>query len=393
MAKPALHFAKRAILVGSGPLADQLLSHMALPKNRDYQIIGVVPLQLEAISNHHFPVIGEIAELHQVVERERPELIITVNEHDKRGLIDRQLLEAALLHDIKIEHAEDVYERITGKLPIESYRAEDVLYSTDFQPSRITRFAARVYSVVAAAIAAVLLSPVILITAILIKLDDKGPVLFVQERLGFAGKRFKLLKFRTMVPAADIDSQWEKDNRKRITRIGRWLRRYRLDELPQFLNVIKGDMNLVGPRPHPASNFALFVLASRNAASSAAEIPYYSMRSRVLPGITGWAQVRYSYANNLEEELEKLRFDLYYIKHYSLWLDLRILAETVVIVLSGSGYTSREQIRPRPGAKGDLASQVGGRARQGIDAEVGESDERYSPRSNVENNARANQRA
>jgi lipopolysaccharide/colanic/teichoic acid biosynthesis glycosyltransferase len=140
-----------------------------------------------------------------------------------------------------------------------------------------------------------------------------------------------------MHTATGSTSEWAKDNGERITRVGRWLRKFRLDELPQFVNILRGDMNLVGPRPHPASNFELLVLVSRNAPACGEAIPYYTVRSMVRPGITGWAQVRYRYANDLEEEIEKLRYDLYYIKHLSVWLDLRILFDTVKIVLLGRG--------------------------------------------------------
>jgi lipopolysaccharide/colanic/teichoic acid biosynthesis glycosyltransferase len=130
-----------------------------------------------------------------------------------------------------------------------------------------------------------------------------------------------------MTPRTDTTSEWVHDNEHRITRVGRWLRRFRLDELPQFINILRGDMNLVGPRPHPVSNLALFTK----------RIPYYALRARVRPGVTGWAQVRYGYANNVEEEIEKMRYDLYYIEHASPWLDLRILVDTVKIVLFGRG--------------------------------------------------------
>jgi lipopolysaccharide/colanic/teichoic acid biosynthesis glycosyltransferase len=155
--------------------------------------------------------------------------------------------------------------------------------------------------------------------------DSKGPVVFVQRRVGAAGRHFNLIKFRTMRPVDRETSLWERDNAHRITRVGRWLRRGRLDELPQFVNVLRGDMNLVGPRPHPVANFELFV----------DNIPYYPLRSLVTPGVTGWAQVRYGYANTLEEETEKMRYDLYYIKHMSIWLDLRILVDTITMTLPG----------------------------------------------------------
>ena len=170
-----------------------------------------------------------------------------------------------------------------------------------------------------------LAAPLLLIICAAIKLESRGPVLFVQERIGLFGRRFPLLKFRTMVPDPRPSSEWARDNATRITRVGKWLRKFRLDELPQFINILRGDMALIGPRPHPASNYGLF----------ADRIPHYALRCRVRPGVTGWAQVRYGYANNLEEETEKMRFDLYYIKHLSFYLDLRILVDTVKIVLFG----------------------------------------------------------
>src|SRR6185503_5723178 len=186
-----------------------------------------------------------------------------------------------------------------------------------------------------ALIGVVTLSPVIAVIAIAIRLDSTGPVLFVQERVGRGGRRFLLLKFRTMYVTDAVHSEWARDNADRITRVGLWLRRFRLDELPQFVNVLRGDMDLVGPRPHPFSNFSLFVTVLRNSPECGEQIPFYSIRSMARPGITGWAQVRYRYANNLEEEIEKMRYDLYYVKHRSFLLDLRILADTVKTVLGG----------------------------------------------------------
>src|SRR5207247_9990291 len=168
--------------------------------------------------------------------------------------------------------------------------------------------------------------------ALLIWLDSRGPTLFGQERGGLEGRRFKLLKFRTMHPARRATSEWARDNDERMTRAGRWLRKSRLDELPQFVNILRGDINLIGPRPHPVTNFDLFTRT----------VPYYWLRTLVRPGITGWAQVRYGYANNLEEEAEKSRYDLYYIKHRSFLLDVRILLDTARVVLLGRGAESAE---------------------------------------------------
>jgi len=167
-------------------------------------------------------------------------------------------------------------------------------------------------------------------------------VLFVQARAGKDGRAFRLIKFRTMRPSEDPVSEWAQDNEDRITRVGRLLRRFRLDELPQLVNILRGEMNLVGPRPHPSCNQEVFEQS----------IAYYALRSTVRPGVTGWAQVCYGYANNIEEETEKMRYDLYYIKNRTLRLDTRILLETVRIVLLGHGS---HKARYRAPARADAA--------------------------------------
>jgi lipopolysaccharide/colanic/teichoic acid biosynthesis glycosyltransferase len=165
-----------------------------------------------------------------------------------------------------------------------------------------------------------------------------------------------------MQPAASASSEWARDNTRRLTRVGAWLRRFRLDELPQLVNILRGDMNLVGPRPHPVSNHSLLVLAMRNTPQCGEPIPYYALRSLVRPGITGWAQVRYRYANDLVEEMEKIKYDLYYVKHMSLRLDLQILLETVKIVLRGResahvlpSRAAAPPAAPRPALTGVMA--------------------------------------
>jgi len=194
----------------------------------------------------------------------------------------------------------------------------------------------RTLSLLAAIAGLIVLSPVMAAIALAIKLDSRGPVFFVQERAGLYRMPFDLIKFRTMHPVEGHHSEWERDNSSRITRCGRWLRRFRLDELPQLINMLRGDMNLVGPRPHPTTNLELLVLTARNLSEVSGDaIPYYSLRCSVRPGITGWAQVRYRYANSLEQEVEKIRYDFYYLKHLSVWLDIRILVETIRIIISG----------------------------------------------------------
>lgn len=338
----------KTLILGAGPFIRDLLAEIKRQPGCRYRITGVVAWEdPEEASGCGYPVLGTVDQLHRIIQQHEPKVIIVAPLVDRARATDRQLLEARVLHNVRIEHAQAVYEQVAGKLPLETFAPEDIIYSNDFQPSRTALIATRLLSLGFAAAGLILLAPLMLLIGLLIRIDSAGPALFSQERTGLAGRPFKLLKFRTMAPSEDQQSEWEEDNVDRITRVGRWLRKCRLDELPQFLNILSGDMNIVGPRPHPSSNFELFVLAARNTPESGEQIPYYSMRYSVRPGITGWAQVRYRYANNLNEEMEKLRFDLYYLKHYSLWLDLRILVETVTMIFARSQQV-QDQTTDRP---------------------------------------------
>jgi lipopolysaccharide/colanic/teichoic acid biosynthesis glycosyltransferase len=243
----------------------------------------------------------------------------------RRGKMPVQSLLDLRVQGIAVDDGHELYERLTGKLAIEALVPSALIFSPDSRANRLSRALGRGVSLVAAIVGLALAAPLIGLIALLVILDSGHPAFFLHERLGLGGRRFNLVKFRTMRRASRSCSEWERDNLERITFVGRWLRRFRLDELPQFWNVLKGDMNLIGPRPHPVRNLRLFD----------ERIPYYRLRLAVRPGITGWAQVRYGYANNLEEEIEKMRYDLYYIKNQSMRLDLGILFQTVKIVLRG----------------------------------------------------------
>jgi exopolysaccharide biosynthesis polyprenyl glycosylphosphotransferase len=192
----------------------------------------------------------------------------------------------------------------------------------------LTMWTKRVGEFALSLIGLILLSPMILLISLLVKIDSRGPVLYKQERVGERGKIFKLLKFRSMVENAEANGPvWAEKNDDRITRIGRWIRKWRLDEIPQMFNVLKGDMSFVGPRPERA----YFVEKLRE------EIPFYDQRFSMKPGITGLAQVKYQYGSSKDDALEKLRYDLYYIKNLSLLFDLLIIFETIKVVLFGKG--------------------------------------------------------
>lgn len=318
-----LQYKKRILVIGQRSVARKFLEEIERFPERGYSIVGIVEEKRTA-DNHQLPflVLGTIDELQAIVAAVKPDLIV-VALSDRRGRMPVAELLEIQTNGILVEDVADAYERITGKLPIELITAGQLIASQQLRKSQFLKSAQRAVSFTAAVLLLIIFAPVLAIIAIAIKLDSGGSILFQQTRLGKGCRPFQLTKFRTMKPVEQPRSEWVRDNSERITRVGKWLRRLRLDELPQLVNVIRGDMNLVGPRPHPVGNLQLFKEA----------IPYYTVRGSIRPGITGWAQVRYHYANNLEEETEKMRYDLYYIKHMSLLLDARIVMKTFGVFL------------------------------------------------------------
>ena len=326
----------RLLILGAGPMAARLIEEIESCEDGGYVVVGVVDNERpEPGSGCHARWLGTCAELSDIVSRVHPTRIVVAVEN-RRDRLPLQSLLQSRASGIDVEDAIELYERLTGKMAIEALRPSTLILSKGFRNHGAAETTARVVSVVLSIVALVLVAPLLAAIALLVKIDSRGPVLFVQPRAGRHGVPFGLLKFRTMHPCDDRPSEWVADNAYRITRVGKWLRRFRLDELPQFVNVLRGEMNLIGPRPHPVSNHATFM----------EHIAYYGLRSTVRPGLTGWAQVKYGYANNLEEETEKMRYDLFYIKNRSLWLDLRILFESVAIVLLGHGCSEVRQPAP-----------------------------------------------
>ena len=321
------HFVERVLILGTRPLARKLAQGIEARPDAGYAIVGVVDDGAGSEGTFAgYPLYGPLARLAKIIDDVRPGRII-VTMAERRGRLPVDELLQGRVGGILVEDGVETYERLTGKVAVEALTPSNLIFSKDFRKSQVDLAVARAVSLVTAVIGFIAFAPLFGLIALAIKLDSRGPIFFVQQRAGRYGRRFALVKFRTMLPAGAEMSEWVRDNSNRITRVGRWLRRFRLDELPQFVNMLRGDMNLVGPRPHPVSNYQLFL----------ENIPYYALRSVVRPGLTGWAQVRYGYANDLQEETEKMRYDLYYIKHLSTWFDLRILFDTVKIVLFGRG--------------------------------------------------------
>ena len=326
-------FRTRVLLVGNQPFAQKFIEEIERCPTRGYTIVGLVE---ETSSDQPqlspFLVLGTINELQTIVPAVRPDRIVLALS-DRRGRMPAAELLEFQSHGIVVEDVLDAYENFSGKLAIEAVTPWQLIYSQGLRKPRALKAMQRVLSFVAASVMLVVFAPLLGLIALAIELDSGGPVLFCQMRLGKRGRPFKLIKFRTMQPSDNPTSEWAQDNLQRITRVGKLLRRLRLDELPQLLNVIRGDMNLVGPRPHPVCNVKLF----RDS------IPYYVLRCSILPGITGWAQTRYCYANNLDQETEKMRYDLYYIKHMSLWMDMHIIFSTCGLFLSSFLSTQSDQ--------------------------------------------------
>jgi exopolysaccharide biosynthesis polyprenyl glycosylphosphotransferase len=306
---------ERVLVLGDEALAGRLADAIAAKGRGEYVVVGVMALSREDEGNRR---------LHEAMQDAQPDRIVVATA-DRRAPLPLQQLLQGRLKGIAVEDYVPFYERLAGKIALDRLTPGSVVFGDGFGEARLYTAFSRAVGLLAASFGLLVLAPFLALIAIAIRLTSPGPVFFIHQRVGRHGKPYGLIKLRTMHMADGPRSEWARDNNDRITPLGRWLRRFRIDELPQLINVLKGDMNLVGPRPHPVSNYLMFM----------EKIPHYAFRSVVRPGITGWAQVRYGYANNLEQEIEKMRFDLFYIRNVSIWLDLRVLFETIRIVLRG----------------------------------------------------------
>jgi exopolysaccharide biosynthesis polyprenyl glycosylphosphotransferase len=322
---------ERVLILGMSPLAWKIVEEIEATPHVGYTIVGIVEDRGASVSfalpSARYPLLGPLERLGGIISELRPDLIIVALTERRGRLPVRDLLNARMA-GILVEDGIEVHERLTEKLAIESLTPSFLFFSRDFTKSRLQMALRRAVSLLFALGGLVLTAPLMALIAFVIKMDSQGPVFFIQSRAGLRGRTFRLVKFRTMHPAPpgeELEAVWERDVSSRVTRVGKWLRKLRLDELPQFINILRGDMDLVGPRPEIANNVKTMV----------EQIPYYSLRTVVRPGITGWAQVRHGYSVSQEDVTEKMRYDLYYVKHMSPWFDLRILIDTVKIVLLG----------------------------------------------------------
>ena len=323
-------FKARALVIGTGSRAAQietLLSDRGHASNTE--VIGYVPMG----GSHHFVdhvrILNTEESLSDLVTRlQISEIILAVRDRRDGGIPVQDLLRCKL-RGIRILELSSFFERENGHLQLDSLNASWMILAEGFYQGILRDTVKRLFDLVVSAVLLTVSLPIMALTALMIKLESKGPVLYRQERVGQAGDNFTIFKFRSMCVDAEKDGKprWARQNDNRITFTGRLIRRTRIDELPQVFNVFFGNMSFVGPRPERP----YFVQ------DLAQKIPYYGVRHTVKPGITGWAQVRYPYGATDEDAMRKLQYDLYYVKNHSLFLDLMILFQTAQVVLWGKG--------------------------------------------------------
>jgi sugar transferase (PEP-CTERM system associated) len=319
------NLADRAVVLGDGPLAHLLLQELQSRPELGLRVVAHIHAKTNGASG---VTDGDPADLaHCVASEEANRIIIAMD--DRRGRLPVEQLLSMKSHGVLIQDGAQLYEAATGKVPLESLRPGWLLFSDGFHVSRSLVFSGRVISCLVSAVGILLALPLFPLIALAIKMTSPGPVFYRQKRVGRDGRVFLCCKFRSMRVDAETHTgaTWATDNDPRVTPVGRFLRASRLDEIPQLWMVLKGDMNIIGPRPERPE------FVDRLAAS----IPFYHLRHTIRPGVTGWAQVRYKYGNSLEDAREKLKYDLYYIKNLSVGLDLLILFHSIKIVLLGRG--------------------------------------------------------
>ena len=326
-------FTERILLLGSGELSQKILNEVNGQRDSGYEVAGVVsanhnksqefPEEIPVFSMYNLELpLCEFSQSNHIKK-----IIVTMT--DKRGKLPLKELLRCKMRGMTILNGESFYEKVTGKILAENIQPSWFIYGEGFRKSRLVRFSKRTVDLILATLGLALSLPLTLFIAAAIKFDSKGPIIYKQERTGQDGRNFDLCKFRSMIEDAEAECGpvWTEDDDCRITRVGRVLRKFRLDETPQMWNVLKGDMSFIGPRPERPE----FVKELEKI------VPYYSERHTAKPGISGWAQVSYGYGASAEDALEKLKYDLFYIKNMSILLDFRIILKTIKIVLQQRG--------------------------------------------------------
>ncbi len=325
MQSPTL--ARKVLVIGTGSLAKKI-GELIISTNHQHILKGYVNVSGESVQ---VPAEAVVENGHGLLVTAREEkahkLVVSLSE--RRGVFPVQDVLSCKFSGIEVIDAPSFYEQITGKLLIENTTPSWFIFSNGFRMSEGMRLYKRIFDIIVSLIGVTLTLPFLPFVAMLIKLDSPGPVFLRQVRVGENDRPFVLYKFRTMRQDAEkaTGAVWAQKNDPRITRLGGLLRKTRIDELPQLINVLKGEMSFIGPRPERPE----FVSELKKM------IPYYSERHSVKPGVTGWAQIRYPYGASVDDAIEKLRYDLYYVKNVSLFLDIVIIIDTIKVMLFGRG--------------------------------------------------------
>jgi sugar transferase (PEP-CTERM system associated) len=319
----------RILVLGTGPVAKQV-SESLLASDPHARIIGFFPGPNERDrSVPESQILVSAASLAvAAVKAGVDEVIVALSERRSGSMSLRDLLECKI-SGIRVSDLSTHFEKRLGQIRLDYVNAGWLIFGDGFNQGFLRTGIKRVFDVICAAVLLVLTLPLMLITMLLIAAESRGPIFYRQERVGLNGRSFNVVKFRSMRRDAEQDGnpRWALASDDRVTRVGRLIRRVRIDELPQLYNVLKGEMSMVGPRPERP----FFV------DSLTKDIPYYAVRHSVKPGVTGWAQVRYEYGATVEDAKQKLQYDLYYVKNHTLFLDMLIMFETVSVVLTGKG--------------------------------------------------------
>jgi sugar transferase (PEP-CTERM system associated) len=321
--------AERVLVLGTGESGVSLVRHVLGHPEYNMKVVGFLDEKGQNIGKSlvNPRIIGATEDVEEIVAHEKIDRVVLSLKERRGGTPVRELLNLKLA-GIRVEDVHSCFERLSGRITLEHLSPSWLILSDGFKKSTVVLAAKRAMDILVSSIILLLVSPLLPIIAIAIYVESGSPIFFRQTRMGYRGRDFQLLKFRSMVQDAEKNGpQWAVQQDSRVTRVGRFLRKTRLDEIPQLFNVFRGEMSLVGPRPERPVFCEML----------SEKIPFFNLRHSVRPGLTGWAQVRFRYGANVEDARGKLEFDLFYLKNLSLLVDLAILFETVKVVVLGRG--------------------------------------------------------
>jgi sugar transferase (PEP-CTERM system associated) len=320
---------QRVLVMGTGPTGISVVRDIIGRPELQLKVVGFLDEKGENIGKSlvNPGIIGAAADLEDIVQREKIDHVV-ISLMERRGRMPiRQLLRLKFA-GIRVDDAHTIFENLTGRINLEHLSPSWLIFSEGFRKSTLLMWTKRALDIAISLVALIVCSPLLILTGAAIWIESGSPILFRQQRTGLWGRSFQMLKFRSMYNDAEKGGpQWASDGDRRITRVGKWIRKFRIDELPQAINVLRGEMSLVGPRPERPEFVG--ILEER--------IPYYGLRHSVRPGISGWAQIKYQYGGSIEEAETKLEYDLFYLKHLSVMLDLAVLFETAKVMITGRG--------------------------------------------------------